>query len=73
MNQVVRVSKRSVENTFHQDDARLRVLNAAETFAVLRHFALTILKRHPAKLSLQRKRFKAALDDTFRSQLFAHF
>jgi hypothetical protein len=31
----------------------------------LRHFASSLLKRHPAKLSLKRKRFKAALDDTF--------
>jgi predicted transposase YbfD/YdcC len=69
----------SVENTFHwtmdvvfhEDDARLRVLNGAENFAVLRHVALTILKQHPAKLSLKRKRFKAALDDTFLAQLFA--
>ena len=30
------------------------------------------LKRHPAKLSLKRKRFKAALDDTFLAELFAH-
>jgi predicted transposase YbfD/YdcC len=71
----------SIENNFHwtldvvfrEDDARLRVENGAENFAVLRHFALNILKRHPAKLSLKRKRFKAALDDSFLSQLMAYF
>jgi predicted transposase YbfD/YdcC len=71
----------SIENTFHwtldvvfhEDDARLRILNGAENFAILRHIALTILKRHPAKLSLKRKRFKAALDDSFLSDLFAYF
>jgi predicted transposase YbfD/YdcC len=67
----------SIENNFHwaldvvfrEDHARLRVLNGAENFAILRRFALNVLKRHPAKLSLKRKRFKAALDDTFLAQL----
>jgi predicted transposase YbfD/YdcC len=63
----------SVENTFHwtldvifrEDASRLRLDDAPEHFAVLRHIALTLLKRHPAKLSLNRKRFRAALDDSF--------
>jgi predicted transposase YbfD/YdcC len=67
----------SIENNFHwtldvvfrEDDARLRVVNGAENFAILRHFALNLLKRHPAQLSLKRKRFKAALDDAFLAQL----
>lgn len=71
----------SIENNFHwtldvvfrEDDARLRVVNGAENFAILRHFALNLLKRHPAKLSLKRKRFKAALDDTFLTQLLEYF
>lgn len=71
----------SIENNFHwtldvvfrEDDARLRVENGAENFAILRHFALNILKRHPAKLSLRRKRFKASLDDSFLSHLMSYF
>jgi len=71
----------SIENNFHwaldvvfrEDDARLRVLNGAENFAILRRFALNLLKRHPAKISLKRKRFKAALDDSFLSQLLRFF
>lgn len=71
----------SIENNFHwtldvvfrEDDARLRVLNGAENFAILRRFALNLLKSHPASLSLKRKRFKAALDDTFLSQLLRYF
>lgn len=71
----------SIENNFHwvldvvfrEDDARLQVLNGAENFAVLRHFALNLLKRHPAKLSLKRKRFKAALDDSFLTELLQYF
>jgi predicted transposase YbfD/YdcC len=58
---------------FHEDDARLRVVNGAENFAILRHFALNLLKRHPASLSLKRKRFKAALDDTFLAELLRYF
>jgi hypothetical protein len=49
------------------------VVNGAETFASLRHFALNLLKRHPAKLSLKRKRFKAALNDSFLAQLLDYF
>jgi predicted transposase YbfD/YdcC len=63
----------SIENTFHwtldvtfrEDAARLRTGDSAENFAVLRHIAFNLLKRHPAKLSLKRKRYKAALDDRF--------
>lgn len=71
----------SIENTFHwtldvvfrEDDARLSVLNGAENFAILRRFALNLLKYHPAKLSLKRKRFKAALDDSFLTHLLHYF
>ena len=71
----------SIENNFHwaldvvfrEDDARLAVVNGAENFAILRRFALNLLKRHPAKLSLKRKRFKAALDDSFLTQLIEYF
>lgn len=63
----------AVENTFHwtldvtfrEDAARLRTGQSAENFAVLRHIAFNLLKRHPAKLSLKRKRYKAALHDCF--------
>jgi len=69
----------SIENTFHwtldvtfrEDNARLRTGDSAENFAVLRHIALNLLKRHPAKLSLKRKRFKAALDDAFLFELLS--
>jgi predicted transposase YbfD/YdcC len=63
----------SIENTFHwtldvtfrEDHARLRTGDRAENFAVLRHIAFNLLKRYPAKLSLKRKRYKAALDERF--------
>jgi predicted transposase YbfD/YdcC len=63
----------SVENTFHwtmdvvfgEDASRMRLDEAPENFAVIRHIALNLLKQHPGKQSLKRKRFRAALDDAF--------
>jgi predicted transposase YbfD/YdcC len=63
----------ALEVVFREDGARLRVFKGAENFAIRRRFALHLLKRHPAKLSLKRKRFKAALDDTFLAQLLQFF
>jgi len=62
-----------IENTLHwtldvvlrEDDSRLAVGDGAENFATLRRLAFNLLKHHPAKMSLKRKRFKAALDDNF--------
>lgn len=70
----------TVENTFHwtldvvfgEDASRVRLDEAPENFAVIRHVAMNLLKRHPAKLSLKRKRFRAALDDAFLLDLLAH-
>ena len=55
--------------TFNEDQSRLRSGDSAVNFATLRHVALNLLKRHPAKLSLKRKRFKAALDENFLFEL----
>ena len=71
----------SIENSFHwtldvifaEDASRVRLDDAPENLAVIRHIALNLLKRHPAKLSLKRKRFRAALDDTFLFELLAQF
>jgi predicted transposase YbfD/YdcC len=71
----------SVESTFHwildvtfaEDAARVRLDNALENFAILRHVAFNLLKQHPYKASLQRKRFRAALDDEFLFQLLSQF
>lgn len=71
----------SVENTFHwtmdlvfgEDPSRVRLDEAPENFAVIRHIALNLLKRHPGKQSLKRKRFRAALDDAFLLQLLTQF
>jgi predicted transposase YbfD/YdcC len=52
--------------TFQEDDSRLRSGYGAENFAVIRHIALNLLKREPSKVSLKRKRYKAALSNEFR-------
>lgn len=67
----------SVENTFHwtmdvvfgEDASRVRLDEAPENFAVIRHIVINLLKRHPGKQSLKRKRFRAALDDAFLLEL----
>jgi predicted transposase YbfD/YdcC len=71
----------SVENSFHwtldvvfgEDVSRVRLDEAPENLAVIRHIALNLLKRHPSKQSLNRKRFRAALDDAFLLQLLTQF
>jgi predicted transposase YbfD/YdcC len=55
--------------TFREDDSRLRAGYGAENFAVIRHIALNLLKREPSKGSLKRKRYKAALNNEFRSNV----
>jgi hypothetical protein len=43
----------------------LRAGDSPENFAIERRISLNRLKQHPAKMSLKRKPFKAALDDPF--------
>ena len=51
---------------FREDESRIRVGDGAENFAVLRHFALNLLRQErSAKGSIATKRFRAALDDTY--------
>jgi predicted transposase YbfD/YdcC len=71
----------SVENTFHwtldvtfaEDASRVRLDNAPENLAVVHHVAFNLLKPHPSKASLKRKRYRAALDDAFRFELLSQF
>ena len=51
---------------FREDDCRVRVGNAAENFAVLRHCAINLLKAvKSTKLGVKNKRLCAAWDQTF--------
>ena len=51
--------------SFGEDRSRIQDRNAAANFAVLRKLALGLLRRNPEKMSIARKRKKAALDTDF--------
>lgn len=51
--------------SFEEDACRIQQRHAAENFAFMRKLALCLLKQHPAKLSIAKKRKAAALDPDF--------
>ena len=55
--------------TFAEDHNRVTKRNAAENLALLRHLTLSLLQAHPAKLSIAKKRFAAALDPDFLEEI----
>lgn len=55
--------------TFDEDRNRVRKRNAAENLALLRRLTLSLLQAHPAKLSIAKKRFAAALDPDFLEEI----
>jgi predicted transposase YbfD/YdcC len=55
--------------TFAEDANRVTKRNAAENLALLRRLALSLLQGHPAKLSIAKKRFAAALDPDFLEEI----
>lgn len=51
---------------FREDDSRVRVGHAPENLAIIRHFALNLLRQERSQRSgLATKRLRAALDDTY--------
>jgi predicted transposase YbfD/YdcC len=51
---------------FHEDGSRVRTDHAPHNFALLRHFALNLLRlEHSSKASLAKKRFRAALNASY--------
>ena len=54
---------------FAEDGNRVRKRNAAENLALLRRLTLSLLKAHPSKDSIARKRFAAALDAGFLEEI----
>jgi predicted transposase YbfD/YdcC len=54
---------------FGEDGNRVRKRHAAENLALLRRLTLSLLKAHPSKDSIARKRFTAALDPTFLEEI----
>jgi predicted transposase YbfD/YdcC len=55
--------------TFREDDSRIRKGYAPENFNILRQLAINMLKKEPSKISIKKKRFKAALSNQFREKI----
>jgi DDE family transposase len=55
--------------TFAEERNRVSKRNAAENLALLRRLTLSLLQAHPAKLSIAKKRFAAALDADFLEEI----
>lgn len=55
--------------TFDEDQNRVSKRNAAENLALLRRLVLSLVQAHPAKLSIAKKRFAAALDPDFLEEI----
>ena len=56
---------------FGEDQSRFRTGSGPENFAIVRHFALNLLRRDPDRGSIAKKRFRAALDDQYLTALLA--
>lgn len=77
--QVVR-SHWGIENRMHwlldvlfdEDASRARKDHGPENLAILRRFALNIIRSHPARLSMRQKVKRAGWDDAFLLDLLAH-
>jgi predicted transposase YbfD/YdcC len=54
---------------FDEDGNRVQKRNAAENLALLRRLTLSLLKAHPSKDSIAKKRFAAALDPDFLEEI----
>ena len=54
---------------FGEDASRIQRRRGAENFAVLRRIALSLLKQHPAKMSIACKRLAAAADTDFLEEI----
>jgi len=69
----------SVENNLHwcldvafrEDECRTRKDHSARNLAMIRRAVLNLLRRQPSKLSLKRKRLKAAMSPAFRTAILA--
>ena len=57
--------------SFAEDANRVTKRNGAENLALLRRLALMMLKRHPSKLSIVGKQWKAALNPQFLEEVLS--
>lgn len=61
----------SLDVAFREDDCRTRKDHSARNLAIIRRAVLNLLRREPSKLSLKRKRLKAAISPAFRAAILA--
>jgi predicted transposase YbfD/YdcC len=60
----------SLDISFREDESRIRDRNAAENFAMLRHFALGLLQNDKTtKVGIKIKRLKAGWDEAYLAKL----
>ena len=57
----------TLDVTFREDQCRVRKDHAPRNLAMIRRTVLNMLRREPSKISLKRKRLKAAMNQEFRS------
>jgi predicted transposase YbfD/YdcC len=57
---------------FNEDRGRARKDNGPENFAILRRFAINIVRAHPARISMRQKIKRAGWDDAFLLDLLSH-
>jgi predicted transposase YbfD/YdcC len=55
----------SLDVTFHEDRSRLRIGHGAKNMAVVRHFAINLVRKVADKRSLKRRRKCAAMDPRY--------
>jgi predicted transposase YbfD/YdcC len=60
-----------IDMAFNEDQCRIRRGDGAHNFALLRQFALNLLKQEKTQASIRRKLFRASLNDNFRRQVLA--
>jgi predicted transposase YbfD/YdcC len=60
-----------LDSAFREDDSRFRAGHGPENLAIVRHFALNLLRREPGPGSIAKKRFRAALDQGYLRTLLA--
>jgi predicted transposase YbfD/YdcC len=57
---------------FHEDGNRTRKDNGPENLAILRRFAINIIRSHPDRISMRQKVKRAGWDDAFLLDLVSH-
>ena len=55
----------TLDMVFREDEQRKREGHSAKNFAIVRKMGLNLLKKYPEKISIQRKRLKAAWDNEY--------